>query len=206
YDGMSPRRLVEITGVVGTGGALARGFLQNTVALHGSEPLSGIRILVSPVLDLLGVRYVLMAPGAAPPRPGLALVYDAADARIFRNDGGPSDARVAREPHASRRGGAVRRARGRVHLRAEVAPDRGAHLGRRPRPRGARDDPRMASPVKTLATAAILALAAAPASAALPAPPFDFSLSPAAVTEGAPATVRIAPVRAPSAGAPETYD
>ena len=87
YDGMSPRRLVEITGVVGTGGALARGFLQNTVALHGSEPLSGIRILVSPVLDLLGVRYVLMAPGAAPPRPGLALVYDAADARIFRNDG-----------------------------------------------------------------------------------------------------------------------
>ena len=53
----------------------------------------------------------------------------------------------------------------------------------------------MASPVKTLATAAILALAAAPASAALPAPPFDFSLSPAAVTEGAPATVRIAPVR-----------
>jgi len=37
YDGMSPRRLVEITGVVGTGGALARGFLQNTVALHGSE-------------------------------------------------------------------------------------------------------------------------------------------------------------------------
>lgn len=64
----------------------------------------------------------------------------------------------------------------------------------------------MASPVKTLVTAAILALAAAPASAALPAPPFDFSLSPAAVTEGAPATVRIAPVRAPSAGAPETYD
>jgi len=42
--------------------------------------------------------------------------------------------------------------------------------------------------VKTLATAAILALAAAPASAALPAPPFDFSLSPAAVTEGAPET------------------
>ncbi|PYN33989.1 MAG: hypothetical protein DME01_16760 [Candidatus Rokuibacteriota bacterium] len=97
YDGMSPRRLVEITGVVGTGGALARGFLQNTVALHGSEPLSGIRILVSPVLDLLGVRYVLMAPGAAPPRPGLALVYDAADARIFRNDGAVPRAMLVRQ-------------------------------------------------------------------------------------------------------------
>lgn len=87
YDGMSPRRLVEITGVVGTGNALARGFLENTVALHGSEPLSGLRILVSPVLDLLGVRYVLLGPGAAPPRPGLVQVYDAADARIFRNEG-----------------------------------------------------------------------------------------------------------------------
>src|SRR5262249_40973604 len=87
YDGMSPRRLVEITGVVGTGSALTRGLLENTVALHGSEPLSGLRILVSPALDLLGVRYVLLAPGAAPPRPGLTPVYDAADARIFRNDG-----------------------------------------------------------------------------------------------------------------------
>ena len=87
YDGMSPRRLVEITGVVGTGNVLTRGFLENTVALHGSEPLSGLRILVSPALDLLGVRYLLMAPGAPPPRPGLVQVYDAADARIYRNDG-----------------------------------------------------------------------------------------------------------------------
>jgi len=64
----------------------------------------------------------------------------------------------------------------------------------------------MASAMKALIPAALLALAAAPASAALPAPPFDFSLSPVSVTEGAPVTIRIAPVRAPGAGPSEVHD
>jgi hypothetical protein len=60
--------------------------------------------------------------------------------------------------------------------------------------------------VTAVVTAAVLAVAAAPASAALPAPPFDFGMSPGAVTEGAPVTIRIAPVRAAGAGVPEAYD
>jgi hypothetical protein len=86
YDGLSPRRIVELIGPVGTGTPLTQGLLQNTVLLDGSEPLSGIRVLVSPVFDLLAVRYVLLEPGAPPPRPNLSVVYDAADARIFKND------------------------------------------------------------------------------------------------------------------------
>ncbi len=300
YDGMSPRRLVEITGVVGTGGALSRGFLTNTVALHGSEPLSGLRILISPALDLLGVRYLLLAPGAAPPRPGLAQVYDAPDARIFRNDGavpratlvgharcvddaaaltairdrsldarrevlltdclsppGPVD-----DSAASFGGSAMIRDETANRVIVQVSTDRPAYLvlsdtwfpgwtatvdGRPTRvwranhalravvvPAGSREIVFTYAPrslkigalislaalglaalamipgwrrrMKVVAPAALMALAVAPASAALPAPPFDFSLSPAAVTEGAPVTVRIAPVRSAGAGAPDAYD
>jgi membrane protein YfhO len=86
YDGVTPRRLAEIAGPVGTGRVAQWGLLENTLALNGSEPLSGDRVLVSPVLDLLGVRYVLQSPGAPPPRAGLVVDYDAADARIYRND------------------------------------------------------------------------------------------------------------------------
>jgi hypothetical protein len=304
YDGMSPRRLVEITGVPGTGSALARGFLQNTVALHGSEPLSAIRILVSPVLDLLGVRYVLLAPGAAPPRPGFVQVYDAPDARIFRNDAAvPRAMLVAHarcvddaealaairsraldprrevllagcatppagdDPAAAGPGGSAAiddETANRVTVR--VSTERPAYLvlsdtwfpgweatvdGRPARvwranhtlravalPPGAREvvfsyaprslrigaivslaalgvaavamipgwPRRPRAPVKAVVTAAVLAGAAAPASAALPAPPFDFGMSPGAVTEGAPVTIRIAPVHAAGAGVPEAYD
>lgn len=86
YDGVTPRRLAEIAGPVGIGRVAQWGLLENTLALNGSEPLSGERVLVSPVLDLLGVRYVLQSPGTPPPRSGLVVDYDAADARIFRND------------------------------------------------------------------------------------------------------------------------
>jgi hypothetical protein len=305
YDGMSPRRLVEITGVVGTGGALAHGLLQNTIALHGSEPLSAIRILVSPALDLLGVRYVLVAPGAEPPRPGLVQVYDAADARIFRNDGAlPRAMLVAHarcvddaaaldairrrtlDPHrevlladcasppasddgaAGFAGSAAIEDETPNRVTVRVSTDRPAHLvlsdlwfpgwtatvdGRPARvwranhtlravevPPGARQvvfaysprslrigavvsaaalgivalammpgghrRPRAAATVAATVAVVALALAPAPASAALPAPPFDFSLAPSTVDEGAPVTVRIAPVRSSSAGAPETYD
>jgi len=64
----------------------------------------------------------------------------------------------------------------------------------------------MASAVNALVIAALLVLVPGLVFAALPSPPFDFSLSPAAVTEGAPVTIRIAAVRAPAAGAPEVYD
>jgi len=59
--------------------------------------------------------------------------------------------------------------------------------------------------MRILLAAVLAALAASPAFAALPAAPFDFTMSPAAVTEGAPVTIRIAPVRA-GAGAPQAHD
>lgn len=86
YDGLTPRRIAEVAGPVGTGRTTTHGLLENVLALHGSEPLSGIRLLTSPVLDLAGVRYILLRPGAPAPRADLATVYDAHDGRIFRND------------------------------------------------------------------------------------------------------------------------
>jgi hypothetical protein len=86
YDGLTPRRIEEVTGPVGTGRAPQHGLLANTLALHGSEPLSGARLLVSPVFDLVGVRYLVLPPGTPAPRADLTVAYDAADARIFRNE------------------------------------------------------------------------------------------------------------------------
>ena len=86
YDGLTPRRIEEVTGPVGTGRAPHHGLLENTLALHGSEPLSGARLWVSPVFDLVGIRYVLLPPGTATPRADFSVVYDAPDGRIFRNE------------------------------------------------------------------------------------------------------------------------
>jgi hypothetical protein len=86
YDGLTPRRIEEVTGPVGVGRTAQAGLLANTLALHGSEPLSAARLLASPVLDLVGVRYLVLPPGTPPPRPDLTVTYDAADARVFRND------------------------------------------------------------------------------------------------------------------------
>jgi len=86
YDGLTPRRIEEVIGRVGVGRTAQAGLLANTLALHGSEPLSGARLLVSPVLDLVGVRYLVLPPGTPAPRPALTVAYDAADARVFRND------------------------------------------------------------------------------------------------------------------------
>jgi hypothetical protein len=83
---LTPRRIEEVTGPVGTGRVLERGLLENTVALHGSEPLTGARLWTSPVFDLVGIRYVLLSPGTALQRDGLTVAYDAPDGRIFRND------------------------------------------------------------------------------------------------------------------------
>jgi hypothetical protein len=86
YDGLTPRRIEEVTGPIGTGLAPQQGLLENTLALHGSEPLSGTRLWVSPVFDLVGIRYVLLPPGTPVLRQQLTVVYDAADGRIFRNE------------------------------------------------------------------------------------------------------------------------
>jgi hypothetical protein len=49
----------------------------------GSEALSPAAVLTSPAFDLLGVRYVMLPPGAAPLVPQQALAYDGPDARVF---------------------------------------------------------------------------------------------------------------------------
>lgn len=85
YDGLSPRRVTELAGPIGTGGASAAGYRENTVALHGSEPLSPIVVLLAPTRELLGVRYLLLPPGTPPAEPRLRPVYDGADARVFED-------------------------------------------------------------------------------------------------------------------------
>ena len=86
YDGLTPRRIVDLVGSVGTGSALVRGYLQNPLAVVGSEAVSPAAVLTSPVVDLLGVRHVMLPPGAAPIWPHLTLGYDGSDARVFVND------------------------------------------------------------------------------------------------------------------------
>jgi hypothetical protein len=83
YDGLTPRRLAELVGSVGTGTALVRGYLQNPLEGVGSEALSPAAVLTSPVMDLLGVRYVVLPPGAAPLGPHQVLAHDGPDARVF---------------------------------------------------------------------------------------------------------------------------
>jgi hypothetical protein len=85
YDGLGPRRIVEVVGSVGTGAAPAQGFLENTLALHGSEPLSPATVFTSPALDVLGVRWIVLPPHSPALRPGLTLVHDGPDARVFEN-------------------------------------------------------------------------------------------------------------------------
>lgn len=86
YDGLTPRRIADLVGSVGTGTALVRGYAQNPLAVVGSEAVSPAAVLSSPVVDLLGVRHVMLPPGAAPLWPHLTLGYDGRDARVFVND------------------------------------------------------------------------------------------------------------------------
>jgi hypothetical protein len=85
YDGLTPRRIAELVGSLGTGTAIVHGYVQSPLEGVGSEALSPAAVLTSPVVDLLGVRYVMMPPGAAPPWPQLQPAYDGADARVFVN-------------------------------------------------------------------------------------------------------------------------
>jgi hypothetical protein len=86
YDGLTPKRIAELVGSVGTGTALVRGYAQNPLAVVGSEAVSPAAVLSSPVVDLLGVRHVMLPAGAAPLWPHLTLGYDGRDARVFVND------------------------------------------------------------------------------------------------------------------------
>ena len=86
YDGMTPRRIAELVGSIGTGTAVVHGYLQNPLEGVGSEALSPAAVLASPVVDLLGIRYVTLPPGAAPLWPEMTPVYDGRDARVFVNE------------------------------------------------------------------------------------------------------------------------
>ena len=83
YDGLTPRRVAELVGSVGTGTAIVRGYLQNPLEGVGSEALSPAAVLTSPVFDMLAVRYVMLPPGASPLVAQQTLAHDGADARVF---------------------------------------------------------------------------------------------------------------------------
>jgi hypothetical protein len=85
YDGLTPRRIEQVAGPIGSGNARLSGFAENVAALHGSEPLAPLSVLFSPVRDLVGIRWIVLGRHAEPPGPGLRLRYDGADARIFEN-------------------------------------------------------------------------------------------------------------------------
>ncbi len=121
YDGLTPRRLAELVGSVGTGTALVRGYLQNPLEGVGSEALSPAAVLASPVVDLLGVRYVMLPPGAAPLVAGQPLAYDGPDARVYVNEGALDRAFLVFRARCADDAEALRLLRGRaLDPRAEV--------------------------------------------------------------------------------------
>jgi hypothetical protein len=96
YDGLTPRRIEQVAGPIGSGNARLAGYRENVAALHGSEPLAPLSVLFSPARDLLGLRWIVLPARAEAPAPGLRLAYDGADARIFENPGALPRAFVAR--------------------------------------------------------------------------------------------------------------
>ncbi|MGH7357081.1 MAG: YfhO family protein, partial [Candidatus Rokuibacteriota bacterium] len=114
YDAMTPRRIAELVGTVGTGFALGQGLAENPILLHGSEPLAPAAVLLSPALDLLGVRRVVMPPGAGAPRPDMTLEYDGRDARVWRNERAFPRAFLASRARCADDGDALALVRGRV--------------------------------------------------------------------------------------------
>jgi len=86
YDGMTPRHLDEA--IRSEAGALN---------LLGSGYVGEIAVFLSPVRDLLGIRYVLVPPDVALDSPGLSLRYHGVDGRIYRNEAALPRAFVAAE-------------------------------------------------------------------------------------------------------------
>jgi hypothetical protein len=85
YDGLTPRRIEQVAGPIGSGNARLAGYVENVASLHGSEPLAPLSVLFSPVRDLIGLRFIVLGRYAEAPGPGLRLAYDGRDARIFEN-------------------------------------------------------------------------------------------------------------------------
>lgn len=74
YDGMTPRRVEQLADPVGSLDSTASGAFRVTAPVGSS------------VFDLLGIRYVMLAPGATSPAPHLVLEYRGPDAVVYRND------------------------------------------------------------------------------------------------------------------------
>lgn len=74
YDGMTPSRVEQLADPAGSLDAWASGAFRVTLGF------------ASPVLDLLGIRYVMLPPRARIPAPHFVLDYKGPDAVIYRND------------------------------------------------------------------------------------------------------------------------
>lgn len=74
YDGMTPRLVEQLADPVGSLDSAASG------AFRVTAPVA------SPVFDLLGIRYLMLKPGAPSPAPHLVREYDGPDAVVYRND------------------------------------------------------------------------------------------------------------------------
>lgn len=73
-SGMTPRRVEQFADPQGSLDTAASG------AFHVTAPVT------SSVFDLLGIRYLMLAPGATSPAPHLVRDYDGPDAVVYRND------------------------------------------------------------------------------------------------------------------------
>jgi len=74
YDGMTPRRIEQVVDPAGSLDSWASGALRVTAGFS------------SPAFDLLGIRYVVLAPRSASPAPHFTLAYEGPDALAYRND------------------------------------------------------------------------------------------------------------------------
>jgi len=74
WDGMTPRRVEQLADPLGSLDTAASG------AFLVTAPVA------SAVFDLLGIRYLMLAPGAPSPAPHLVRDYDGPDATVYRND------------------------------------------------------------------------------------------------------------------------
>src|SRR5256884_2483483 len=119
YDGLTPRRMAELAGPIGTGKAAAAGYLENTIALHGSEPLPPVAVLWAPTRALLGVRYLVLPPGLRPGEAHLRPVYDGADARVVEDSAALPRAFVAARARCVDDRGALALLRARAIVPAE---------------------------------------------------------------------------------------
>lgn len=121
YDGLTPRRIEQVAGPIGSANSRLVGFVENVAALHGSEPLAPLSVLFSPARELIGIRWIVLGRHAEAPAPGLRLAYDGGDARIFENPAALPRAFIAPRARCvdDRRALALLRSRA-VDVRAEV--------------------------------------------------------------------------------------